>query len=295
MGRASNRKKAQRQAGVQAEVKQVKLLLRGLQVLVQEGKDRAERAAAARRAWCGSAESVPAEPPPWPENSLGDRLLTGSFLGEAQDAPTLLAAGIPDAAAIVADPAHWNVATSALVRAVIFDGLTPDHPEVSALCEVLAPVVETELAYRQADGACPDCGRAYCDVYEPEDFPELDGPVFLLGGRALMDATWAVVGEDPLSDVLGVLRPALDAAVPGLGGQVVADALIGAFSTEYSCDQPGDDEVLTRIRSYTGNGLETLAAGGTMPPGDLLRIGLSVLSALARLCQSGSRSVLQRS
>ena len=34
---------------------------------------------------------------------------------------------------------------------------------------------------------------------EPE-FPVLDGPVFLLGACALVDATWAVVGEDPLSE-----------------------------------------------------------------------------------------------
>lgn len=80
----------------------------------------------------------------------------------------------------------------------------------------------------------------------------MDGPVSLIGGCALVDAVWTAVGEDPLTDVYGVLVPALDAAVSGLDGQVAADAIIGAFSTEYRCDQPGDDDVLGRIKRYTG-------------------------------------------
>jgi hypothetical protein len=39
---------------------------------------------------------------------------------------------------------------------------------------------------------------------EPE-FPEQDGPMFLLGTCALIDAMWAVIGQDPLREVLGVL------------------------------------------------------------------------------------------
>jgi hypothetical protein len=31
----------------------------------------------------------------------------------------------------------------------------------------------------------------------------------------------------------------LDGAVPGVDGQVAADALIGAFATEYRCELPG--------------------------------------------------------
>jgi len=38
------------------------------------------------------------------------------------------------------------------------------------------------------------------------------------------------------------------------------DALIGAFSTEYRCEQPGDDEVLGRIKRYIGDALENLVA-----------------------------------
>lgn len=57
------------------------------------------------------------------------------------------------AAVIAADPAHWDVATSALIRAVAFDGLTIDHPAVRTLLEALAPVTEAEFAYREAADA----------------------------------------------------------------------------------------------------------------------------------------------
>ena len=109
---------------------------------------------------------------------------------------------------IAADPAHWNVATRALVRAVVFDGLGLDDPAVRALLEVLAPIAEAELAYRKAaDAAMYQIGTDW-EEDEPE-FPEQDGPVFLLGTCVLIDAVGAAVGEDSLTDVLGVLLPAL--------------------------------------------------------------------------------------
>jgi hypothetical protein len=49
-----------------------------------------------------------------------------------------------------------------------------------------------------------------------------------------------------------VLVPVLEDAVPGLDGQVTADALIGAFATEYRCELPGDAEVLERIKHHGG-------------------------------------------
>jgi hypothetical protein len=313
MGRASNRKKAQRRAGhssrhsrpssrhsrpsspAGAPAQQAtRELGGGLDVLVEVARQRVVREAAALRAWYGGAEPVSAETPQWPESSLGDRFLVGSYLGEAVDAPSLLTAEIPDAAAIAADPAHWNIATSALVRAVIFDGLTLDHPAVIGLLGVLAPIAAAELAYREASEA-PLYGFGLdWDDDEPE-FPALDGPVYLLGERALMDAVWAAVGEDPLSQVLEVLVPALDVAVPGLDGQVAADALIGAFATDYRCELPGDAEVLERMGHPGGNALENLIAVGAVPPSDLLPAGLMVLSALAQLCQSDSPSILHRS
>ena len=142
MGRASNRKKAQRQAGQKsrpdaATQQAMHQLVTGLQVMVQKMDEHKEREAAARRTWTGGAEPVPAEAPRWAEDSLGDRFFGGTFLDQARNAPSLATAQIPDVAVIAADPAHWNVATDALIRAVVFDGLGLDHPEVRRLLEVL--------------------------------------------------------------------------------------------------------------------------------------------------------------
>jgi hypothetical protein len=72
------------------------------------------------------------------------------------------------------------------------------------------------------------------------------------------------------------LIPALDAAVPGLAGQVAADALIAAFATEYRCELPGDAEVLERIMYHSGDALENLVAAGAVPPAGVLPVGLSL-------------------
>jgi hypothetical protein len=299
VGRASNRKKAQRQAGPrsqQAQTQQAQtqqamhLLVSDLQAIIRDGDERTEREAAARRIWSGGAEPVPARAPRWREGSLGDRFFDGDHLAETRNAPSLATAQVPDAAVIAADPGHWNVAASALIRAVVFDGLALDHPAVLALLDVLAPIAESELAYNKAADAWMNRPGALWD--DDQDFPELDGPVFLIGACALVDAIWAAVGEDPLTDVLGILVPALDAAVPGLDGQAAADALIAALATEYRCEQPGDAEVLDRIKHHGGNALENLVAAGAVRPADVLPAGLSLLSALARLCRSDEASIL---
>jgi hypothetical protein len=253
--------------------------LAAVQVLAQETRDREERATAALRLWSGGTDPIPAEAPRWPQPSLGDRFFAGPHLAQARNAPCLVTAQIPDAAVIAADPAHWNVAATALVRAIVYDDLGLDHPAVSRLLEVLAPLAEAELAYRKAADAAMYQIGTYWDEGEP-DFPDLDGPVFVLGACALVDAAWGAVGEDPLTDVLGVLLPVLAAAVPDLDSQQVANALIGAFSMEYCCDQPGDDEVLGRLGRCSGDVLETLATAGAVPPADVLPVGLTILSAL---------------
>jgi hypothetical protein len=300
MGRASNRKKAQRQTGgpnlrrIKQDARSRAVATRyafGLDSMVQLAKERVEHRTAAMRAWLGDTELVPAEVPSWPEGSLGHRLLAGTQLMEAQDAPSLLTAQIPHPQLIAADPTHWTIATSALIRSVVFDGLTPDHPAVSTLLEALAPVIEDELAYmKTADDRQYSIGPF--DNDDDEDFPELDGPMFLLG-RALVEAVWTVTGDDSLSDVLSVLLPALDGVVPGLDAPFIADALIAAFATNYRCEDPADDELLQRVRHLGGNALETLVDAGTVEPGDVLRVGLIVLSTLTRLCQSSSDSVLK--
>ena len=297
MGRASNRKKAQRQAGsspgTDAEAQQaIRMLADSLQAMIQEANERDEVEALARRAWCGGTEPVPAEAPQWPENSLGDRFFNGTHLEEARYAPCLPIAEIPDPGVIAADPAHWNVAANALIRAVAFDGLALDHPAVRTLLEVLAPIAGAELAYGKAMDAWLDGPEP--DFYDDgPEFPEQDGPVFLLGACTLMDAVWAAVGEDPLTGVRRVLLPVLAGAVPAVDCEVAADALIGAFATEYRCELPGDAEVLERIAHYGADPLENLVDAGAVPPGDVLPAGLAILAALAQLCRSGSASVLQ--
>jgi hypothetical protein len=293
MGRASNRKKANRQAGHTRQTRRaMRLLEDGLRALMQESAERKDREAAAARTWCGGLAPVPAEAPGWPEGSLGDRFCN-AFMDDARNPPCLLTAQIPDAAVIAADPAHWNVATTALVRAIAFDGLSIDYPTVRTLLEALAPVAEAEFAYRAAADAWFGLDPCDREGSEPQ-FPELEGPVFLLGTCALVDATWAILGEDPLTDVLAVLVPVLDSSVPGLDGQSIADALIGAFAHHYRCEQPGDAEVLQRIGRETGDALENLVTSGAVPAADALAVGLMILSALAGFCRSSSPSVLQQ-
>jgi hypothetical protein len=303
VGRASNRKKAQRQSGLSShQAKQradaatyeaIQLLAAGAQALAHQTNVRRERQAAARQFWYSDAEPIPAKAPRWAQDSLGDRFFSSTFLDRARGAPCLATVQIPDAAVISADPAQWKVAADALIRAVVYDGLGLDHPAVSKLLALLAPIAEAEVAYHEAADAAMYGPGLDWEEDEPE-FPEEDGPVFAVGGCALVDAAWAAVGEDPLSDVLAVLLPVLDDAVPGVDGHITADALIAAFATDYRCEQPGDAEVLERIKHRGGDALRNLVAAGAAPPADVLAVGLAMLSALAQLCRSDSASILQR-
>jgi hypothetical protein len=109
-----------------------------------------------------------------------------------------------------------------------------------------------------------------------------------------MDATWAVVGDDPVSEVHAVLARALDDAVPRLDGLVAADALIGAFAREYRCEGPGDAELIDRIgRELSADPLENLVTAKAVPARDVLRAGLTILSVLTELCRSEAVSILR--
>lgn len=297
MGRASNRKKAQRQSGgpklrrINQDARSLAAVQRSpfaLDAIVQFAGERVRRRSMALRAWLGDTEPVSAEVPPWPEGSLGHRLLAGTPLGEAQDAPSLLTAKLPDARTIAADPSHWAIATEALIRAVVFDGLTLEHPVVSALLEVLTPVVEDEIDHmRFRDDDEYSIGPFGND--DETGFPALDGPVFLLG-RALTEAVWATVGDDSLADVDDVLELALDGVVPDLDGP----SLVGVLMTaSYTGGDPAAARSLQRLNA-SGNPLEILAVDDEVLPRDILPAGLLMLSTLARLCQSSSHSVLQR-
>jgi hypothetical protein len=298
VGRASNRKKAQRQTGgpnlrrINQEARSLAVARRsafGLDAMVHLAGERVRRRSTALRAWFGDTEPAPAEVPPWPEGSLGHRLLAGTPLGEARDAPSLLTAKLPDPATITADPRHWTIATEALIRAVVFDGLSLDHPAVSALLQALVPVVEDEVAHmRDMDEPMYSIGPF--DNDDEIGFPALDGPVFLLG-RALVEAVWATVGDDSLAGVDSVLEPALDAVAPGLDAPLLVNALIAA---SYTREGPPGTQPLHQLMNLSDNPLEILVLGGKVLPSDVLPVGLLVLSALARLCQSSSDSVLRR-
>jgi len=200
---------------------------------------------------------------------------------------------VPDAATIRSDPAQWGVAAWVLVRAVVLDGRGAQDPAVAALVAVLAPVVEAELAATAAAAA-----EARREGLDPgaigADFPEEDGPVFIIGCCALVQATWTAIGDDPLAEVLDVVSPLVDRAVPGRGRDV-AEALVGAFSDHYSCEQAADVELLDRLGIETsGDPLRDLVSAGVVAPGDVLQVGLEVLSELAGLCRTSAVSVLER-
>lgn len=165
------------------------------------------------------------------------------------------------------------------------DWLTVDDPAVRGLLDTLAPAVEAELAYNAS---------LYAGwVAEPE-FPEDGGPMATLGLMALTEATWAVVGDDALREVLDVLAPALDGVEPGPPGRTIADALVGAFAEHFRCEQPGDAEELERIGAWAkGNALVGLVEAKEVAPNEVLRIGLRTLAVVADLCSTEAVSVLQ--
>src|SRR5216683_2787759 len=131
-------------------------------------------------------------------------------------------------------------------------------------------------------------------------FPEDDAPVFLLGACCLVDATWAVVGLDPLRDVLDYLGPRLDAALAELNctlkpsGKMLAETLLRAAADFYRLDEePADAETMRQLGGKCeGNPLDCLISEKAIEPADVLTIGLAVLATLADLCRTAEASVL---
>jgi hypothetical protein len=124
-----------------------------------------------------------------------------------------------------------------------------------------------------------------------------DGPLSRLGGGVLVEATWEMVGLEPLEPVLAWLERRLDEALTGLGagltGAVVAEALIRAFADSYRCEMPGDAECLKRLgRTRSGNPLHDLIFARAIAPENSLRLGLIVLGVLADLARTDAMSVL---
>jgi hypothetical protein len=264
----------------------------GLKLFSDWGRDRGERRAEATGQWW-RGDAVPALLPDWPEDSLGDRLFSDHLFRSALDVPSLRRAKVPDPATIRSDPAQWCVAAWVLVRAVVLDELSVEDPSVVALLEVLAPVAEFELAAGAAAAAEARRDGLESGAITP-DFPVEDGPVFVIGCCALVHAIWTAIGDDPLTQVLDVVSPLVDSALPGRG-RVVAEALFGAFSEHYACERATDSELLERIGAdSSGDPLRDLVSAGVIVPQDALRVGLGVLARLAELCKTRSFSVLDR-
>jgi len=233
----------------------------------------------------------PAAIPKWPDDSVGDRFFSTQAIADAAGAPAIVGATLPVPGEMAATSELWAVATSALVRAVVLDGLTVYHPAVSAVIALLAPVVGRELAY-------------YADETTWDEYPESDVPLRLLGDEVLMDATWAIAGDDSLASVLALLERRLDTAfdTPGrpasLTGRAAAEALIRAFPDHFECQAPGDEACRERLRATgrtSSNPLCDLVRDKVIAPEDALPVGLTILAALADLARTSAFSVLDAS
>ena len=88
--------------------------------------------ALAAHVWSGGSKPEPAAIPTWPDDSAGDRFFGTRGIADAAGAPAIVGATLPLAREMATIPELWVVAASALVRAVVLDGLTVYHPAVSA-------------------------------------------------------------------------------------------------------------------------------------------------------------------
>ena len=247
--------------------------------------------ALAAHAWSGGSKPEPAAIPKWPDDSAGDRFFNTEGIADAAEAPPIVGATLPVPGEMAATSELWVVAANALVRAVVLDGLTVYHPAVSAVIALLGPVVKRELAY-------------YADEATWDEYPESDAPLRLLGDEVLMDATWAIVGDDSLASVLALLERRLDTAFDtpgrpaGLTGRAAAEALIRAFPGHFECQAPGDEACLERLRATgrtSSNPLCDLVRDKVIAPEDALPVGLTILAALADLARTSAFSVLDAS
>jgi hypothetical protein len=210
-------------------------------------------------------------------------------------APRLATAQIPSAEAFAADSGHWDIAVSALIRAVVLDRVPVTDPLVAKVIRLLGPAVDAEVQYAASGG------RGSQPIGGVKGgFPEDDAPIFLLGACCLVDATWAVVGLDPLRDVLDYLGPRLDVALAELActlkpsGKMLAGTLLRAAADFYRLDEePADAETMRQLGGKSeGNPLDCLISEKAIEPADTLTIGLATLATLAGLCRTAEASAL---
>jgi hypothetical protein len=300
MGKASSQKKKRRQgigasrADLEGQRAWEQLAL-AAQRLNSMFEVRKEHLAAVSRSWWRGAEPEAAEVPNWAEGSVGDRFFENSRMTTYAVAPRLATAEIPSAEAFAADSGHWDIAVSALIRAAVLDRVPVTDPSVTKVIRLLGPAVDAEVRYAASGG------RGSQPIGGVEGgFPEDDAPVFLLGACCLLDAMWAVVGLDPLRDVLDHLGPRLDATLAELSctlkpsGKALAQTLLRATADFYRLDEePADAETMRQLGGKSeGNALDCLISEKAIEPADALTIGLAVLMTLADLCRTAEASVL---
>jgi hypothetical protein len=275
MGKASSQKKKRRQGtgATRADLegqRALEQLARAAQKLNSTFEARKEHLAAVSRSWWRGPEPEAAEVPSWAEGSAGDRFFEGSRMKKYAVAPRLATAEIPSAEAFAADSGHWDIAISALIRAVVLDRVPVTDPLVTKVIRLLGPAVDAEVRYAASGG------RGSQPIGGVEGgFPEDDAPVLLLGACCLVDATWAVVGLDPLRDVLDYLGPRLDAALAELNctlkpsGKVLAETLLRAAADFYRLDEePADAETMRQLGGKSeGNPLDCLISEKAIEPG----------------------------
>jgi hypothetical protein len=199
---------------------------------------------------------------------------------------------MPEPIVVAGDPGHWEVAISALFRGLVLDMVPVDDPVVSEILNMLATVVREELARADETGSgAPEKEWAL--------FQELSAPLFMVGGCALIESTWAILGLDPVGQVLAVLEMRIHDALADAGyagetdAKAIAETLVSALTDEYRFEEPGDIETLERLgRDTSGNALHDLIRTKQIEPGGALRLGLVILVALAGLARTDAKSVL---
>jgi hypothetical protein len=287
VGKAS-RRKSQRRRGIGPSRtgfetrRDNQILLANMQAIIEEFGAEKEREQRACRAWAGDAEPTQATIKRWREDSAGDRFFSIKTIADAVGAPRLAEATLPSPKQMAEGPGHWATAVSVLIRAVVLDGVPVDDPGIARVLDLLTPVVRAEIA---------------AGAREDWDVPDISGPLFLLGSCTLIDATWAIVGLDPLDQALSQMQSRIDEALAraedtvGPAGQVIAEALIRTFADEYQCTEPRDVQVLERLGpAASGNPLADLVQAENVAQEDVLRLGLVTLAALAALASTDADS-----
>jgi len=243
--------------------------------------------AEATQVWCDGAGPEQATIPRWKSDSVGSRFFSAQTIDDAAKAPRLDGAVLPSGREMMAIRAHREVATNALVRSVVLDGLPVNDPMVDEAIILLTPVLEQEVEYWE-------------EAESSDGIPDETAPLYMLGRNFLVEAVWAVAGDDPLPAVLPLLERRLNAALkaldpaPGFTGTALAKSLICTLPYDFEFNQPGEMEFLERLgcERCTGHPLMDFVVYEGIAPNQALCGGVAAIAAVADLCRTNADSVL---